>query len=144
MEHEEFRTLLQAQLTYWQGLLRLQDWRITIDFWPHTALDGDVAKLQWSRNQKTALLAFRIPEDLPPIERDWPEGEANDYDLTIVHELLHLKCSDMESTVEWAEEQVANHVAHAMVSLYRDGKTMTPTETVSPAPVLGQAHGHYL
>jgi hypothetical protein len=144
MEHEDFRKLLQEQLVYWQKLLRLSDWDIKIDFWPHAALEDAVGKVIWSRFQKTATMAFRIPEDIPPVERDFPENEAADYDLTIVHELMHLKCINMESKVEWAEEQLANHMARALVSLYREHIPKSARETVSSGPVLGQAHGHYL
>ena len=144
MEHSAFVELLEKQLKYWQELLRLQDWDIKVVFWSHDALDGAVCKIKYSRNQKTATLAMRVPEDIPPIERDWPEGEALDYDNSIVHELLHLKCVEMESKVDWAEEQLTNHLSRALVKLYHEGHPVTniDVDTIVPAPP--DKHGHYL
>lgn len=138
MEHSVFDKLLKEQIRYWQEKLKLVDWTITLDYWPHKAFDGSVSKIQWSRNQKTATIAVRVPEDIPPVERDWPEGEAVDYDMTIVHELLHLKCVDMECKVEWAEEQLANHLTQALVGLYREHNPAKPIE------VTGAQTGHYI
>lgn len=148
MAHSDFVKLLGDQLAFWQKTLKLQDWDIKISFWPHAALNGEVCHITWLRDQKTASLAMRMPEDIPPIERDWPEGEAADYDISLVHELLHLKCVDLESEVEWAEEQLANHLSRALVSLYRNGHPATAIEEVEETepskgiePTLG---GHYL
>jgi len=133
----DFNNALDCQLQYWQKLLKLQDWEIKTVIWPHDALDGHVSRITWSRNQKTATLVVRHPNDIPPVERDWPENEALDYDISILHELLHLKCVEMESKVEWAEEQVVNHVSRAMVKLYRE---------VHPTKEIPEKHqvGHYV
>lgn len=138
MEHSAFDSLVKTQLSFWQTKLRLTDWDIKIDYWPHEALNGSVSKVSWSRNQKTATIALRIPEDIPPVERDWPEGEAVDYDMSLVHELIHLKCVDMESKIDWAEEQLANHVTRALVGLYRENNPTAETIEI-PKPT-----GHYL
>lgn len=142
MEHADFDALVKIQLKFWQGILRLSDWDITIDYWPHAALDGDVARVNYSVNQMTATIALRIPEDLGPVERDWPEEEAADYDFTLLHELLHLKCVNMKCEVEWAEEQLANHVAKALVKLYRESHAVA--ESTDKGPVIGPHAGHYL
>ena len=137
LSHSDFDSGIKVQLGYWQDLLKLNDWDIKIDYWPHEALgENTLAKVVWSRNHKTATVAIRIPSDIPPVERSCPEDEAADYDVTLVHELLHLKCVDMESKVEWAEEQLVNHVAKALVKLYRE---------VIELPVQGTVkHGHYI
>jgi len=131
-----FEEQIQIQLTYWQRILRMQDWVITVEIWPHNALDGAVAHITTDRNQKAAVIALRHPNDIMAVEKGWPENEAADYDLSIVHELLHLKCVDLETDeqVEWAEEQLCNHVSKALVSLYR-GKEESPASV---------NHGHYL
>lgn len=133
MEHSDFDEAIQTQLTFWKSVLCLNDWAIRIEYWPHEALGGSVSKVSWSRNQKSAIIALRLPEDLPPVERDWPEGEASDYDLSLVHELLHLHCVDMECKQDWAEEQLCNHIAKALVSFYRNGNPQSP----HPSPSVG-------
>jgi len=141
LEHSDFDKSVNEQLKYWQGLLKLSDWDIKVDYWPHEALGSDtLAKVLWSRNQKTATLALRVPADIPAVERGYSEGEAIDYDITILHELLHLKCVDLESKVEWAEEQLVNHVAKALVQLYREAN---PSETIVEGPQPTK-HGHYI
>lgn len=142
MEHLDFNKLVVGQLAYWQKLLKVEDWDIKVDYWPHDALDNAVAKMKFSRNQKTATIALRIPEDIPPVERDWPEDEAIDYDMSLVHELIHLKCVELESKVDWAEEQLSNHLTRALVGLYRHNQkpSETPVEGTPPTAVIG----HYL
>jgi hypothetical protein len=122
VEHSDFEELIKGQVSHWQRILRLMDWQVQVQYWPHEALDDAVSKIRFSRNQKYATLALRRPEQLSACEHEWPEGEANDYDMSIVHELLHLKCLEMESKVDWAEEQLCNHLASAIVSTYRDGQ----------------------
>jgi hypothetical protein len=148
VEHLEFDKLIKTQLSFWQGILKLNDWDIKIDYWPHSAFENSVSKVHWSRNQQTATIALRIPEDLPPVERDWPENEAADYDISLLHELLHLKCMPLESKVDWAEEQLANHLSRAMVKLYREGHVpftgmSGENDTKDRGPIIGQV-GHYL
>ncbi len=123
MEPLDFQQLVSERLEYWQESLALRDWAIKVEYWPHLSFDGAVSKIHYSRNQKFATIALRMPEDISPCEREWPEGEAADYDLSIVHELLHLKCVDMECRVDWAEEQLCNHLAKALVSAHRLGRT---------------------
>jgi hypothetical protein len=148
VEHSDFDKLVKVQLSYWQGVLKLADWAISIDYWPHAAFDGNVSRVHWSRNQKTATIALRVPEDIPPVERDWPDHEAIDYDMSLVHELLHLKCVDMESKVEWAEEQMVNHVTRALVTLYREGHESEEVPSEAPnspsVAIIGHSTGHYL
>ena len=150
MEHQEFDKLIKTQLSLWKDILKLNDWDVKIDYWPHAALGDSVSRVQWSRNQQTATIALRIPEDVPPVERDWPENEAADYDISLVHELLHLKCMPMESKVDWAEEQLANHLSRAMVKLYREGHValtgMVGTEVIKETSTKDNASlsGHYL
>src|SRR4051812_16888798 len=101
--------------------------------------------MKFSRNQKTATIALRIPEDIPPVERDWPENEAVDYDMSLVHELIHLKCVELESKVDWAEEQLSNHLTRALVQLYRNGHETSPPEPgTTPVAVIGRSVGHYI
>ena len=142
MQHDELKEQLETQIAYWQKILRLQDWIVIINFWPHAALGSRVCQAEISRNSKHVVLSFRVPEDIPAVANDWPEGEAQDYDLSIVHELMHVLVHDMQSKEEWAEEQVCNIMARALVSSYRQRQPgdSCPTDSVR---VTRQA-GHYL
>lgn len=146
-DHLAFANQCEQQLRMWQQALRLQDWIITLQFWPHEALGDSVARTNISKFQKSAVIALRYPHDLGPVERDWPAEEAGDYDMSLVHELLHILLHDMDSSVEWAEEQVCNIVSRAIVHMYRNGQPQGPP----PSPPAGgdvvhkTAHpGHYL
>ena len=142
----DFNDLVRGQVKFWQHLLRLDDWKIDVAYWPHHAMEKAVAKLQWNRNAQSATIILRTPEDLEPVARDWAPGEAEDYDQSILHELIHLKCLPMEGEVEWAEEQLCNHLAAALTQLYRhDHQAGPPTPPLSGSPP-SQAggSGHYL
>lgn len=140
----DFESECKAQTAFWQQVLRLQDWRIEIEFWPHHALEFSVAKTIWNANNKSATIALRLPEQMAAVEHEWPAGEAGDYDLSIVHELLHLMFQPMECKVQIAEEQACNLIASALVQLYRakshDSQLSCGTMGADKAPY----SGHYL
>lgn len=145
--HSAFEAQANEQLRFWQSVLRLQDWIIELQFWPHEALGTEVSRVLYSRNQKTAIIALRYPEDLGPVEKDWLPGEAGDYDMSIVHELLHVLFTDMESKQNIAEEQSCNILSRAIVNLYRGNQQQVP----HPSPPAGDGRdasyghpGHYL
>lgn len=147
----DFDREVRSRLAYWQRWLRLQDWAITVTYWPHKALGHAVAHVEWNLNDLSAELALRIPTDIAPIERDWGEGEAGDYDRSIVHELLHLKCLPIRGQEESGpgEEQLCNHVASALVDLSRghDHQQGPPTPPLAgnpPTPQAAGGAGHYL
>jgi hypothetical protein len=147
LSRSDFEHQVKGQVSFWQQALRLQDWIVTIQYWPHDALENDVSRLVVSRNQKSAILVLRYPEDIAPVEKDWPPDEARDYDMSIVHELLHLMYVDMESPIEWAEEQSCNTLSRLLVNMYRIGQPQVP----HPSPPAGDevahkaAHpGHYM
>lgn len=127
LEASQFEAACHEQIQYWQKILRLQDWSVAVEFWPHKALEDSVAKTLINQNNKSAVMVLRYPEDLSAVEHDWPAGEAGDYDLSIVHELLHLMLRPMESTHTVAEEQACNLIASAMITLYRAHPQGPPT-----------------
>lgn len=145
-EHEVFKQTCISQISYWQKVLRLQDWKIEIEFWPHNALGNDVAKAHMNANNKSAVLALRYPDDIPAVEHEWPVGEAGDYDLSIVHELLHLMFYPMRSQCEVSEEQSCNLIASALVQLYRAQPQGLPTLSTCGGEDAHKASspGHYM
>jgi len=146
LDQGAFETACRDQVIAWQKILRLQDWKIEVEFWPHKALGASVAKTESNLNNKSALIVLRYPDDLAAVEHDWPAGEAGDYDLSIVHELLHLMMRPMDCQLLWAEEQACNLLASAFVSLYRAHPQGPPT--LSPCgreeAHKASSHGHYL
>jgi len=144
--HEQFSAACAEQIAYWQQVLRLQDWRIALEFWPHHALETSVAKTIWNVSNKSATIALRYPHQMGAVEQEWPAGEAGDYDLSIVHELLHLMFQPMHSQCQESEEQACNLVASALVQLNRAHPQGLPTLSTCGSE---EAHkvsspGHYM
>lgn len=142
----QFESACKEQIAYWQRVLRVQDWRIEVEFWPHRALEDNVARTHINWNNKSAVMVLRYPHELGAVEHDWPAGEAGDYDLSIVHELIHLLLKPMDSTQQVAEEQACNILALAIVQLYR-AHPQGPT-TLSPCggedAHKASSPGHYM
>lgn len=142
----EFEAAIQSQVEFWQKTLRLQDWRIEIEFWPHHALEFSVAKSIWNANNKSATIALRYPHQMGAVEHEWPAGEAGNYDLSIVHELLHLMFIPMECKVSIAEEQSCNLIASALIQLYQAHPQGLPTLSTCGGEEAHKASspGHYM
>lgn len=136
----------QEQLDFWQKLLRLQDWQVKLEFWPHHALETSVAKTIWNGGNKSATIALRFPHEMGAVEHEWPAGEAGDYDLSLVHELLHLMFFPMECKLTMAEEQACNLIASALVQLYRVHPQGPPTLSPCGGEEAHKASspGHYM
>ena len=146
MDSESFETSCREQVAYWQRILRVQDWKIEIEFWPHKALESNVAKTIINHNNKSAVLILRYPDQLGAVEHDWPAGEAADYDLSIVHELLHLHLRPLDSTQVVAEEQACNLIALALIQVYRAQPQGPPTLSPCGSEEAHKASspGHYM
>ena len=142
----DFTAACEAQVAFWQKILRLQDWQIDIEFWPHHALETSVAKTIWNACNKSATIALRYPHQLGAVEHEWPAGEAGNYDLSIVHELLHLMYVPMECKILVAEEQACNLVASALVQLYQAHPQGLPTLSTCGGEEAHKASspGHYM
>lgn len=105
---------LRKLAAYWQGRLRLQDWRVETRFVPAHELDGESGKTDWIYSQKRATVKMQRPENLPrhPIEQD--------VEWTLVHELLHLHFAPFfnpdDHTLQHAlQEQAIDLIADALV-----------------------------
>lgn len=111
---------LRERVTYWQQVLRLQDWDVTIEFqrMRNFEVDGRAAETTVSLCNKYALICMLDPADYP--ER---VVEERDNDRTIVHELLHLHTEPMNvrkgRTHDVAEEQMIESLAKGFISLER-------------------------
>jgi hypothetical protein len=114
------RLLAQAtrMLRKWQHIVRLEDWDIAINFgrW-HEVHEEAVAHCHYSRARREAHLVIRHPDDWGP--ETW--AGDNDMELTIVHELLHLKLSGLDNTdaTKQVEEALVEQMARSLVRLKR-------------------------
>jgi hypothetical protein len=123
---QAFLAGLQAEVQRWQHRLRLQDWHIDIRLCRVNDMpEGAVATIEPYLERKDAVISVLTPIDLPLLERRFPPGEAADYTLSIVHELLHLHLlplSDYENdTKRIAEEQAINTISRALTLIHPKG-----------------------
>lgn len=104
-------------LRLWQDRLRLQDWRVDakiVRIWdldPHT-----LGHIHWSKSKKTATIKV-----LNPVDYQIPQSRiAEDIEMSIVHELVHLQLSALtqDDRISVAnEEVVVTKIAMALMGL---------------------------
>ena len=115
---------LYTWLPMWQKLLRLQDWNITVRVKRrHQMSDHDVIGLcKRYPDSKDAYIDILSVQDIVA----YKEGDDADYELTLVHELLHVHFSFMnndEGHARQEEELIVSTLSRALVKLNRDGLT---------------------
>lgn len=100
-----------ALLDFWQRILRLQDWRITLTICKRGVLpDGVVGGVKPQMDSMTATIRV-----LHPIHHiDYQPG---DLELTIVHELLHLHFWPLTKSENPAEERAIEMIADALLTM---------------------------
>lgn len=109
----------EAALRRWQGILRLRDWDLTVEFARCSALGtdnwGDVARDEAHKEARIRLLE--------PADYVAPStGRALDHELTLVHELVHIVLGRLECPHQdegLAEEIAVDVLAKAFLSLTR-------------------------
>ena len=108
---------IKAHLSYWQRILRLQDWDIDVRIERlHTMGDGLTGQCIREDNSRTARVRLLDPQDynadaLPP----------GDFEETLVHELLHVVFHGASNETEnrVAFEQAIDSTARALVGFDR-------------------------
>lgn len=127
-DDEVFEQELRAQLTYWQRVLYLQDWTIDIRVVRQWEM-GDqhtLASCEWFIQRKDAIVRILHPNDLPGVSHRFLNGEECDYDISLVHELLHLHFAPFHKEQdEVAHEQAINSISRALVKVWREPHTET-------------------
>lgn len=126
MSIEDLEGRLNVRAHYWQGVLRLMDWNVKVVLkrshemkHPHA-----LGMNSWDMNRKASVITMCSPEDLAAHNEAF-DGEENDYDVTLVHELLHLHFAPFWPTNEDAGvdelpmEQAINLLSYALVALDR-------------------------
>jgi hypothetical protein len=116
---------LQERCWFWQRILQLQDWHIHVRVVPHhhPKLNDGVAASEIYPERRDAIIRMVRPADLPSIAHDFLDGEERDYDLSLVHELLHIHLSGLnianDSPASVAEEQAINAISRGLITLAR-------------------------
>lgn len=138
---EEFVAELQKQLTYWQKVLYLQDWTIDLKLarsWEmpdHSTL----ASCHWYLQRKDAFIQVLHPDDIAGVSKLFIGGEECDYDISLVHELLHLHFAAFHREEdETHHEQAINAISRGMVKMWRESNP--PTTPTKPF----HTGGHYI
>lgn len=130
-EDAAFETELRKQLAYWQKALYLQDWNIDLRVVRQWEMSDftTLAQCQWFIQRKDAIIQVLAPADLDGVSRRFIHGEECDYDISLVHELLHLHFAPFHKDEdEVGHEQAINAISRGLVNVWRT-KDTAPVET---------------
>lgn len=107
---------LQSLCEEWQKTLRLSDWKVTIEVWRYYQFSDSLcdANIRIHRQHKVAELRVLDERDHEAV-RTW----SYDFELFIVHELLHIHLDRTESPSSDDAEVAINLIAEALVNLKR-------------------------
>ncbi|MGE0451785.1 MAG: hypothetical protein AB7Q29_19585 [Vicinamibacterales bacterium] len=121
----------QARCRYWQQVLRLQDWNVTVRLGRFHEMKSATAVAQvWtSCTLRDAVITLLDPDDFRPDH----DAAMRDMDDSLVHELLHLHMKDLgvmkadgddpPTPPEIAEERAIAALAAAFVRLNRSARS---------------------
>ena len=145
LNDESLEELLYERCEYWKKVLRLQDWNVDIEVRrKHEMADphciGCIRIFDEGKDAKIHLLS---PVDLVTVEEAFIDHEELNYDITLVHELLHLHFqpfAEDDSTYKGiCQEQAINILSRALVAAHH-----AKAKLVLKEPVEKKEHGHYL
>jgi hypothetical protein len=113
---------LEALCRRWQARLELTHWHVTIRIGRRWDLESDqgykAGRVRYVEELRVAEISLRDPVDKPP--EIWID---DDYEVYLVHELLHLHmapfAAEDETPADTAQEQMINALARAFVALAR-------------------------
>lgn len=117
IQSREFAQKYVAEkLTLWQRNLKLTEWQISwalahrSDLKPHT-----VGQIHWDMPKKSAAILVLDPADY----RMPFNAMLDDMELTIIHELVHLKLTSLphSEASRGSEEQAVNGISEALFAL---------------------------
>lgn len=117
---------LTAQCDVWRRRLRLLDWDVRLSIERMSTLgDGTLGDCDAHRIKRQARIRLLDPRDID-CQGFWFDGEAWDWEVTLVHELLHLHTHDVfpdgwphGKPEEKAGERMIDAIAKALVALSR-------------------------
>lgn len=109
------------QMQVWQKRLRLSDWEVQLRVCRLNEMPSPdcVGAIIMYGERKVAVLKMLAPNDIPLLDDSFIDKEPYNYDMTIVHELLHLHFFpfqvDDETPAGMAQEQAINCISRALV-----------------------------
>ena len=139
MDEDSFAQELQNQLKFWQDALFLRDWTVELRVVRQWEMSdtGTLAQCEWYLQRRDAIIKVLHPDDLPGIQHRFLNGEECDYDVSIVHELLHLHFAPFHTTEdETSHEQAINAISRGVVKVWR-------AETNTPPTIIEKPHGKH-
>jgi hypothetical protein len=104
---------LEKQLRTWQKRLGLETWDLSLQVVRKSALDRDTwGNAEWDSETKTGVISILDPQDY-----NLKGSELKrDMECTIVHELVHIQVSPLDSGDPQAHEQVVNRIMNALLN----------------------------
>ena len=122
----ESQEQLNESLRVWQKELRLQDWEIVAVIRPSFKMSsqGSQASIEWTLEEKTAMIHLLDPEEYPTdLVRE------QDHEVSLVHELIHLHYAPFEDTANQSLEHSMMELSidvlsNTLVRLRRQGVTV--------------------
>jgi hypothetical protein len=116
MTNEEVKLKAEELLSFWQKQLRLEDWDVTIDVPAHDP--GGYAYVKRSESYQIARITLRNPD-----MKDPSSLPQNDLEITLVHELLHLRFPNVQFAQDTMDDKIhelgIERTAIALVHLSR-------------------------
>jgi len=126
MDDEALECELHKQLAYWQRILYLQDWTVELRIvrqW-EMADNQTLAQCEQHLQRKDAIIYVLHPQDLPGLSSRFLNGEECDYDISLVHELLHLHFAPFRNENDTTvHEQAINAISRGLVKVRRNKDT---------------------
>src|ERR1044072_2497237 len=101
---------LERQLRTWQKRLGLESWDLSLVVVRKAALDRDTwGNAEWDAETKTGVISVLDPQDY-----NLKGSQLKRYmECTIVHELVHIQVSPIDSGNPEAHEEVVNRIMSA-------------------------------
>lgn len=135
MDDEAFGLELNKQLVYWQKVLYLQDWTIDLRVARQWEMSDNttLAECEWFLSRRDAIIRVLAPSDLAGVNKYFIKDEECDYDVSLVHELLHLHFAPFHTEKdEVAHEQAINAISRGMVKVWREQTAVKVVDTHTP------------
>ena len=117
----------RAYVAEWQEILHLRDWDVRVVIKRHNQLGDDLGRVWISNSKRDAVIDLLHPDDYAGRELVCANPVVFDWELTLVHELLHIHFCDIlsgdwdcEKSLEHrAAERMIDALANALIGLRR-------------------------
>ncbi|MBV9505410.1 MAG: hypothetical protein JO323_10450 [Acidobacteriia bacterium] len=106
-------TRLDRQMRFWQKRLGLEQWNLAVRVVRQSAIDPNVwGTAEWDPFTKNATINVLDPRDY-----NLHGGELKlDMECTIVHELVHIQVSPLDTKDEVVREEIVNKIMTALMN----------------------------